>query len=393
MTRNIPKDLEDCYEVLGLKPGASECEIKQAFRRASKDGVHPDTGGTAAQFRVVKGCYEKLLNYLAQHATQNGTSHPYSGNATARNQQSLEFQIDLGRGTSVMKPIPLLWYCTPSRDGGYTSLEGVWEVVGHQDTHTWISVTSNHFIFANKGGVERWVKIETKRLCRLAVYERQLVLYTNADSPDPYTCINVKVVTSDLPFRKEGMLVLPYFSLGILLLWSGFWVYLGDRDVLSDQTFYLFANFLMACILAIGSTLASGILGALIGGLSAGFPEALHTAKEWVLDGFKIAIKFVLFSPLLSLTFCYFQASLVVILPFIVVFSNLRRRGFAPFPAASLLLLVGEVGAGLTVGTPTAVFTLVVVGLPLALLLLLPVLENRRLLARYKKSEKSLIQP
>jgi curved DNA-binding protein CbpA len=80
MTRNIPQELEDCYEILGLRPGASIEEIKKGFRKVSKDGTHPDSGGTAAQFRVVQKCYEKLMIYVAQQSSSSSSSKSPRGN-------------------------------------------------------------------------------------------------------------------------------------------------------------------------------------------------------------------------------------------------------------------------------------------------------------------------
>lgn len=47
------------YEVLGIKPGVSEAEIKAAYRRAAMR-AHPDRGGSEATFQAVQKAYADL---------------------------------------------------------------------------------------------------------------------------------------------------------------------------------------------------------------------------------------------------------------------------------------------------------------------------------------------
>lgn len=50
---------EDPWEVLHLRPGAPQAIIKAVFRELAKT-LHPDAGGSQAEFTRVKLAYEKL---------------------------------------------------------------------------------------------------------------------------------------------------------------------------------------------------------------------------------------------------------------------------------------------------------------------------------------------
>lgn len=47
------------YEVLGVEPDADDGEVVDAYRERVKE-VHPDHGGTPAEFRAVKTAYERI---------------------------------------------------------------------------------------------------------------------------------------------------------------------------------------------------------------------------------------------------------------------------------------------------------------------------------------------
>jgi DnaJ-class molecular chaperone len=50
---------EDYYSLLGVQKGASEEEIKRAFRKKAHE-LHPDKGGDAEQFKKVNEAYQVL---------------------------------------------------------------------------------------------------------------------------------------------------------------------------------------------------------------------------------------------------------------------------------------------------------------------------------------------
>lgn len=55
--------MNDHYKNLGLSPGASQDEIKKAFRKLAHIH-HPDKGGDAAKFKVISESYTFLIKNL-----------------------------------------------------------------------------------------------------------------------------------------------------------------------------------------------------------------------------------------------------------------------------------------------------------------------------------------
>lgn len=60
--------MESPYDVLGVDEDADDGEIKRAYRQRLKE-VHPDQGGSAAAFQLVRAAYEKILSGEADTAT------------------------------------------------------------------------------------------------------------------------------------------------------------------------------------------------------------------------------------------------------------------------------------------------------------------------------------
>ncbi len=56
-----PQDVRDLYTLLGVARGASDAEVRKAYRKLSRT-VHPDKGGSEAEFQDLQRAYEVLSN-------------------------------------------------------------------------------------------------------------------------------------------------------------------------------------------------------------------------------------------------------------------------------------------------------------------------------------------
>lgn len=61
------------YEILGLEPGASQDEVRRAFRKLAREH-HPDSGGNGAIFRLIVDAYETLKAGAGTEAQSSGST-------------------------------------------------------------------------------------------------------------------------------------------------------------------------------------------------------------------------------------------------------------------------------------------------------------------------------
>lgn len=57
------------YQILGLEPGASDDDVKKAYRRLAMKH-HPDRGGDEAEFKRIKDAYEAITNKTVEPFNQ-----------------------------------------------------------------------------------------------------------------------------------------------------------------------------------------------------------------------------------------------------------------------------------------------------------------------------------
>lgn len=80
----------DPYAILGLRPGASEEEVKKAFRRLAHQH-HPDKGGDPKRFKEIKEAYEKLMARKPHGMAYKGMSYTFDNGAVLTDQQLRDY--------------------------------------------------------------------------------------------------------------------------------------------------------------------------------------------------------------------------------------------------------------------------------------------------------------
>ena len=97
--------MKDPYEVLGIRKGASQDEIKRAYRKLAKQ-YHPDNYANnplsdlaEEKFKEINEAYEQLMNGSggAQQSYGGGNSSSYSGGTGTGNFMQIRNLIQMGR--------------------------------------------------------------------------------------------------------------------------------------------------------------------------------------------------------------------------------------------------------------------------------------------------------
>ncbi len=148
----------DYYEILGLAKGASDDEIKKAYRRVAVEH-HPDRGGDEAKFKEASEAYEVLKDPAKRqrydqfgHAGVGGASGG-GGNPFGGQGQEMHFDFgDLGLGDILGS---FFGGETGGRSGGQRR-----EARGN-DVETAIELTFEDAVF----GVEYDLKLNLKDTC------------------------------------------------------------------------------------------------------------------------------------------------------------------------------------------------------------------------------------
>lgn len=150
----------DYYEILGLDKGASEDEIKKAFRRIAVEH-HPDRGGDEIKFKEANEAYEVLkdpskrqrydqFGHAGVGAAPNG-GNPYAGFGGTGQEMHFDFG-DLGLGD-------ILGSFFGGGEGGRSG--GARREVRGNDVETAIELSFEEAVF----GVEHNLKLNLKDTC------------------------------------------------------------------------------------------------------------------------------------------------------------------------------------------------------------------------------------
>ena len=257
-----------------------------------------------------------------------------------------------------------------------TLLEGKWEVAPHPqdpphtpDTHAWISVTPAQF---SRNNIHCQVEVDTSKLMADKQYKRQLILHSNA-YPASHT-LTVKVQTAALPIETRK---LPDWRL-IAMFYRVVMVAISTTFMIPCLTIsnYVF-GVVCGCITFIycrNEAMAVGRLGMAVVDVAVGWVVAVA-----VTVGVVTAISMVM------------AVTLAV---------DMAKEAKNLFTNILILLILSSIGLGISVGTGIIIgfntfilLALTGTSLPALSMLVYPPLKRRKLIAKYRQSEKSLIKP
>ena len=248
-----------------------------------------------------------------------------------------------------------------------TLLEGRWEVAPHPqdpphtpDNHAWISVTPGMF---SRNNIRCQVEVDTSKLMADKQYKRQLILHSNA-YPASHT-LTLKVRTAALPIEKRKI---NYWGLiGLLLI-----VAVPTTVVIWSLSYLKIEEFVLSLVIGCGSCcfrsknvyvnfLVQAVGGAVVAAVGGSVPVAV----------------------------------VVVVVVAVGMAVDMAKDSFTTL---LMLLVLGfgmSTGTGIMIGflNPFVLLALTGTGLPVLSLLLYSPLKRRKLIAKYRQSEESLIKP
>ena len=280
-----------------------------------------------------------------------------------------------------------------------TLLEGKWEVAPHPqdpphtpDNHAWISVkpgkfSSNHIRFQ--------VQVDTSKLMADKQYKRQLILHSNA-YPASHTLM-VKVQTAALPIEKRQ---LPYwrlitmFLLVVVVAMSTTWSipYLKISDyvlcVVCSCPSFLFI------LSGGGMTVFRGMM--IVGvAVSMAVTMAVYMAVSMAVS---MAVGMAVYMAVsMAVVMAVSMAVVTAVYMAVSMAAYMAKEAKNLFTNILILLILGlgiSVGTGIIIGFNTFILlALNGTSLPALFMLLYPPLKRRKLIAKYRQSEESLIKP
>ncbi|MBR8826820.1 MAG: protein kinase [Gomphosphaeria aponina SAG 52.96 = DSM 107014] len=325
-----------------------------------------------------------------------------------RSQSELKFQANQ-IGEKIPKTVTL------TNSIPETVLEGELWVAPHPndpphtpDTHTWISLTPKRFT-GNKAEIR--ITVDTSKLLAAKVYQREMILRTNA-VPETLSFI-VKVQTAAFPIEKKKI---PYLAVALILIIAtalGWFLSsaLGMINLLFHQTgqwldgnailsFFVVIAIVGFFIILLGIARIEKYNDRLIFYLSLfgalGFFASFVVLEFFIKANIIQAILAMIACTLVGFVLAWLLNGLVAIFH-----ENTRQqrlsRGMTPIISLLTIGMGMASGIGFNIGflNPYILLALAGTSLPLAIMILYPQFKQAKLIAKYRKAEKEqhLIQP
>ncbi|MBE9201919.1 protein kinase [Nodularia sp. LEGE 06071] len=273
-----------------------------------------------------------------------------------------------------------------------TMLEGKWEVAPHPqdpphtpDSHPWIVVEP---ALVSRNDTVCTVLLNTSKLMSDKLYQRQLLLRTNAD-PEVY-CLTVQVQTAPLPIEsRKAYLIYIFLACAVVSILFSWAITIGGSETV-----------IRAVVRAVVGAVIGAVIGALVGVGSAASRATSRAASVAASVGVFGAVIGALIGAGSAANGgevfgSVIGAVLASVMGAATVAASVKNKSI------SIPLLLLTAGLGITIGigwivglfNPYILLALSGTGLPLATMLLSQRSERRKLIAQYRKSEERLIKP